>query len=116
MLESDYIVKAYDFFDDDKAFYLICELCKGPTLLAFLNEHIRTGRILQEKDAAEIFRQLLEAVKHIHEHKNQLTKIRLAVSEEALVDGRALSYYNIQKDDALRLVLSSIKVSFHSIF
>ena len=76
-LENDFIVKAYEFFDDDKAFYLICELCNGPTLLAFINEHIRTGKILAEKDAAEIFRQLLEAVKHIHELKLAHRDIKL---------------------------------------
>ena len=77
MLECEYIVKVYEYLEDENCFYLNCELCEGPTLLSFVNEHIKTSKVLAEIDAAEIFRNLLKAVQCCHQYKIAHRDIKL---------------------------------------
>ncbi|VDP18293.1 unnamed protein product [Onchocerca flexuosa] len=58
------IVKFYDQFQEDGAQYIIMEYCKHRSLRDYVKQN---GR-LSDFSAAYILRQLIRAVKHIHEH------------------------------------------------
>ncbi|MCP9262888.1 putative serine/threonine-protein kinase zyg-1 [Dirofilaria immitis] len=62
-LIHDNIVKFYDQFQEDGAQYIIMEYCKHRSLRDYVK---RNGR-LSDFSAAYILRQLVSAVKHIHE-------------------------------------------------
>jgi len=52
----------YEFFEDERRYYVITELCKGGELF---EEMFKRGRFV-EKDAAIILRQVLSAVNVCH--------------------------------------------------
>jgi calcium-dependent protein kinase len=61
-LDHPNILKLYEYFDDAKNVYLITEICKGGELF----DHIVEKEFLSEKEAAHIFRQILNAINHCH--------------------------------------------------
>ncbi|VDK84836.1 unnamed protein product [Onchocerca ochengi] len=58
------IVKFYDQFQEDGAQYIIMEYCKHRSLRDYVKQNGRLANF----SAAYILRQLIRAVKHIHEH------------------------------------------------
>lgn len=56
------IVKLFEFYEDDRSFYLVMELLKGGDLVSFL---LKEGK-LTEHTTAYFFKQLLAAVSHCH--------------------------------------------------
>ena len=62
MLDHPNILKMYEFYQDEKNFYLIIELCTGGELF---DKIIEQGT-LTEKEASYIMRQLLSAVYYAH--------------------------------------------------
>lgn len=52
----------YEFFEDEKRYYVIAELCKGNELF---DEIQKRGRFT-EKDSAVIIKQVMTAVNHSH--------------------------------------------------
>ena len=61
-LDHPNIVKMYEFFQDEKRYYIITEICKGGELF---DEIIDKGHF-SEKDAAVIVRQLLSWLNYCH--------------------------------------------------
>jgi calcium-dependent protein kinase len=61
-LDHPNIVKMYEFFQDEKRYYIITEICKGGELF---DEIIDKGHFT-EKDAAIILRQLLSCINYCH--------------------------------------------------
>jgi calcium-dependent protein kinase len=55
-------MRMFEFFEDDRRYYVISELCKGGELF---EEMMKKGRFV-EKDAAVIVKQILTAVNHAH--------------------------------------------------
>jgi calcium-dependent protein kinase len=59
------VVRMYEFFEDDKRFYLIQEICKGGELF---DEIIARGKF-SEQDAAVIIKQILSCINYCHTNK-----------------------------------------------
>ena len=62
-LDHPNILKLYEVFEDSKKYFLVTEYCKGGELFDRIveNEHF------SEKYAAELMRQMLSAISHLHE-------------------------------------------------
>jgi len=58
------IVKMYEFFEDEKRYYLVTEICKGGELF---DEVLRLGHFT-ERDAAVLIRQVLSCVNYCHKN------------------------------------------------
>ncbi len=65
MLSHPNILQTYEFFDDNKNYYIVYEVCNGGQLL----EHICEKGSFTEKDAALIMRQVLSALAYAHKNK-----------------------------------------------
>jgi len=61
-LDHPNIVKMYEFFEDDKRYYIVTEICKGGELF---DEIINRGKF-SERDAAILMKQLLMCVNYCH--------------------------------------------------
>ena len=62
MLDHPNIVRLYEVFHDDRRYYLVTELCTGGELF----DEITKRNSFSESDAANIIKQLLQAVAYCH--------------------------------------------------
>merc|ERR1719464_1143496 len=65
-LDHPNIVKLIRYFDDGPNIYLVFELCDGPDLFDRFNEVFCAGKVFTEKEAADILRQMVQALKCCH--------------------------------------------------
>lgn len=61
-LDHPNIVRMYEFFEDEKRYYLVTEICKGGELF---DEVIARGKF-SEKDAAVLIKQVLSCINYCH--------------------------------------------------
>lgn len=54
----------YEFFEDDKRYYLVTEICKGGELF---DEVLARGKF-SERDAAVLIRQVLSCINYCHKN------------------------------------------------
>eukprot|EP00352_Strombidinopsis_acuminata_P004002 CAMPEP_0176397868 /NCGR_PEP_ID=MMETSP0126-20121128/45466_1 /TAXON_ID=141414 ORGANISM="Strombidinopsis acuminatum, Strain SPMC142" /NCGR_SAMPLE_ID=MMETSP0126 /ASSEMBLY_ACC=CAM_ASM_000229 /LENGTH=408 /DNA_ID=CAMNT_0017772431 /DNA_START=230 /DNA_END=1456 /DNA_ORIENTATION=- len=59
------IVKMYEFFEDEKRYYIVTEICKGGELF---DEILARGKF-NEKDAAVLIKQVLSCINYCHSAK-----------------------------------------------
>mmetsp|Transcript_24774 Transcript_24774/g.21999 ORF Transcript_24774/g.21999 Transcript_24774/m.21999 type:complete len:169 (+) Transcript_24774:252-758(+) len=64
-LDHPNIVKMYEYFEDEKRYYIITEICKGGELF---DEIIARGKFT-EKDAAVLVKQILSCINYCHKNK-----------------------------------------------
>ena len=64
-LNSPYIVKAYDFYEDGMFSKMVVEIVKGKDMF----ETIVEMQKYSERKAANIFRQILKAIQYLHENQ-----------------------------------------------
>ena len=62
------IIRLYDIFEDKEFIYLIMEECSGGEFFDRLAKRAKQKKMYTEKDAAKIFKQILEAVNYLHAH------------------------------------------------
>ena len=62
------IIKLYDTFEDKQHLYLIMEECNGGELFNRLAINAKNNKMLTKKDAAQIMKQILDAVNYLHYH------------------------------------------------
>ena len=62
------IIKLYDIYEDNVFLYLIMEECLGGEFFDRLARRAKELNMYTEKDAARIFKQLLDAVNYLHAH------------------------------------------------
>ena len=62
------IIKLYEIYEDSIYIYLIMEECTGGEFFDRLAKKAKTQNMYTEKDAAKIFKQILEAVNYLHAH------------------------------------------------
>jgi calcium-dependent protein kinase len=62
------IIKLYDIFEDSVFIYLIMEECAGGEFFDRLARRAKKSNMYTEKEAAKIFKQLLQAVNYLHSH------------------------------------------------
>mmetsp|Transcript_155097 Transcript_155097/g.274994 ORF Transcript_155097/g.274994 Transcript_155097/m.274994 type:complete len:482 (+) Transcript_155097:1-1446(+) len=67
-LDHPHIVKILEYFEDSSNFYVVCELCTGKDLLAYLTEHVLFNEDMEdvERHASIIIGQCLKAVVGCH--------------------------------------------------
>ena len=61
-LDHPNIIKLYEFYEDEKRYYLVTELCTGGELF----DELTKRDSFEEKDASVIIQQLLSAVAYCH--------------------------------------------------
>jgi calcium-dependent protein kinase len=61
-LDHPNIIKIYEFYYDEKYFYIVTELCTGGELF----QKIVKNKIFSEKQAANTIKQILSAVSYVH--------------------------------------------------
>ena len=64
--ENPNIPKIYDIYEDERKIDLIMEECKGGNLLERIINKLSNGRTFCEKEAGEIFQQIINALIHCH--------------------------------------------------
>lgn len=64
-LDHPNILKLYEFFQDEKRYFLVTELCSGGELF----DKIAEEQYFSEQDAARIIRQILSSVNYCHQRK-----------------------------------------------
>lgn len=71
LIQCDYpnIVKISDIFQDPKFYYIVMEECLGGELFDKIIDHIQANKMYSEKEAANLFEQLMRAIAYLHEKK-----------------------------------------------
>lgn len=64
-LDHPNIVKIYEYFEDEKRFFIVTEICSGGELF---DQLIEKGR-LEEAEASRIMKQVLACINYCHQHK-----------------------------------------------
>ena len=67
-LDHPNIIKLYEYYEDEKKIYLIMELCTGGELFDKIIENTEKGKQFTEKQAANIFKQMMSAVNYCHKN------------------------------------------------
>ena len=70
MIQLDHpnIIKLYEVYETDKNIYLIMELCTGGELFDRIVENTENGVQFTEKQAADIFKQMMSAINYCHKN------------------------------------------------
>jgi calcium-dependent protein kinase len=63
------IIKLYEIYEDNRNLYLIMEECKGGELFDRIINKIEAGKMYSEKEAANIFKQVMYAISYCHNQK-----------------------------------------------
>ena len=68
LMKADHpnIIKLYEIFESKHSLYLIMEECKGGEVFDRIVEHIQSKQMYSEKDAADIFEQIMSALEYCH--------------------------------------------------
>ena len=71
MAKADHpnIIKLYEIFEDPRHVYLIMEQCKGGELFDRIIARVESGQMYTEKQAANIFKQIMYAISYCHDQK-----------------------------------------------
>jgi calcium-dependent protein kinase len=64
-LDHPNILKMYEFFEDDKRYYIVTDICKGGELF---DEILARGKF-SEKDAAMLMKQVLSCINYCHQNR-----------------------------------------------
>ena len=67
-LDLSNIIKLYEYYENDKKIYLIMELCTGGELFDRIVENTENGIQFTEKQAANLFRQMMNAINYCHKN------------------------------------------------
>ena len=67
-LDHPNIIKLYEVYETDSKIYLIMELCTGGELFDRIVENTENGTLFTEKEAANLFRQMMSAINYCHKN------------------------------------------------
>ena len=67
-LDHPNIIKLYEVYENEKSIYLIMELCTGGELFDRIVENTENGIQFTEKEAANLFRQMMSAINYCHKN------------------------------------------------
>ena len=65
-LDHPNIIKIYEVFESERSLYIIMEECKGGEIFDRIIEHIQNKEMYSEKDAANIFQQVMSCIQYCH--------------------------------------------------
>ena len=60
------IIQIYEVFESERSLYIIMEECKGGEIFDRIIEHIQNKQMYSEKDAANIFQQVMSCIQYCH--------------------------------------------------
>ena len=68
LIKTDHpnIIKLYEVFESQRSLYLVMEECKGGEIFDRIIEHIQNKQMYSEKDAAEMFQQVMSSIEYCH--------------------------------------------------
>ena len=64
--DHPHIIRLYEFFESQRSLYLIMEECKGGEVFDRLIERIQKKQMYSEKDAANMFQQVISSIDYCH--------------------------------------------------
>ncbi len=64
--DHPHIIKLYEIFESQRSLYLIMEECKGGEVFDKIIEHIQSKQMYSEKDAANMFQQVMSSIEYCH--------------------------------------------------
>ena len=64
--DHPHIIKLYEVFQSQRSLYLVMQLCKGGEVFDRIIEHIQNKKMYSEKDAANMFRQVMSSIEYCH--------------------------------------------------
>ena len=64
--DHPHIIKLYEIFESQRSLYLVMEECKGGEVFDRIIEHIQSKKMYSEKDAANMFQQVMSAIEYCH--------------------------------------------------
>jgi calcium-dependent protein kinase len=67
-LDHPNIIKLYEVYENTKSIYLIMELCTGGELFDRIVENTESGKLFTEKQAANLFKQMMSAINYCHKN------------------------------------------------
>ncbi len=67
-LDHPNIIKLYEVYENEKYIYLIMELCTGGELFDRITENTENGIQFTEKEAADLFKQMMSAINYCHKN------------------------------------------------
>ncbi len=67
-LDHPNIIKLYEYYETEKSIYLVMELCTGGELFDRIVENTEKGVQFTEKQAANLFRQMMSAINYCHKN------------------------------------------------
>ena len=68
LIKTDHpsIIKLYEIFESHRSLYLVMEECKGGEIFDRIIEHIQSKKMYSERDAADMFQQIMSAIEYCH--------------------------------------------------
>ena len=68
LINSDHpnIIKIFEIFESQRSLYIVMEECKGGEIFDRIIEHIQSKQMYSEKEAAEMFQQVMSAIEYCH--------------------------------------------------
>ena len=68
LVKSDHpnIIRLFELFESQRSYYIVMEECKGGEIFDRIIEHIQNKQMYSEKEAAEIFKQVMSAICYCH--------------------------------------------------
>lgn len=92
VLDHPNIIKIYETFEDQNAYHMVMELCKGKELLDYLSD---SGHF-QEPLALDLFAKILSIVNYLHKHGVCHRDLKLenfvAVTNESIIDIKLIDF------------------------
>ena len=67
-LDHPNIIKLYEVYETDTYLYLVMELCTGGELFDRIVANTEKGKLFTEKEAANIFKQMMSAINYCHKN------------------------------------------------
>ena len=64
--DHPHIIKLYEIFESQRSLYLVMEECKGGEVFDKIIEHIQSKQMYSEKDAANMFQQVMSSIEYCH--------------------------------------------------
>ena len=70
LINSDHpnIIKIFEIFESQRSLYIVMEECKGGEIFDRIIEHIQSKQMYSEKEAAEMFEQVMSAIEYCHKN------------------------------------------------
>ena len=70
LINSDHpnIIRIFEIFESQRSLYIVMEECKGGEIFDRIIEHIQSKQMYSEKDAAEMFRQVMSSIEYCHKN------------------------------------------------